>query len=127
MIEIRGLTHSYGRKTVLSNVNLVIEPREKCALVGRNGAGKSTLIHSMLGILPVQQGEVLLRGIPNTKEEWKQYVSYLPEKFSLYAQMSGLENMEFFAELAGVPANSFRIEQCLRRVQLWEDRNEKVR
>lgn len=123
MIEIKELTQSYQNKVVLKDINLIIEKNEICALVGSNGAGKSTLIHSMLNLIPVKKGIIKLSGIPHNKEEWKKNVAYLPEKFLLYPHMTGEENMSFFASLGNGPIDEKRMEEMLRKVNLWEHRS----
>lgn len=127
MIEITNLNQSYKNKHVLKNINLTIEKNEHCALVGRNGAGKSTLIHSMLGLLPVKQGSVRLGGHSIKKEDWKQKISYLPEKFQLYPHMTGEENMRFFASLDSKPVDEKKVEENLKLVSLWEDRHHQIK
>jgi len=129
MITVKNLNQSFEKKTVLDSINLDINRNEICALVGRNGAGKSTLINSLLGLLPVKQGEILINGIAVNKknEEWKRSIAYLPEKFMLYPMLTGLENMTFFAEAVAKTANQERIRQVLRSVSLWDDRNEQVK
>ncbi|MEH6904514.1 ABC transporter ATP-binding protein [Neobacillus drentensis] len=129
MIKVTNLNQSFGKKNVLDSINLDINSNEICALVGRNGAGKSTLINSLLGLLPVKQGEILINGIAVNKknEEWKRSIAYLPEKFMLYPMLTGLENMTFFAEAVSKAANLERIEQVLRSVSLWDDRAVQVK
>lgn len=129
MISVKNLLQSYGKKTVLDHVNLDIQHREVCALVGRNGAGKSTFINSLLGLLPVSEGSITINGIPVTKksQEWKKAIAYLPEKFTLYPSLTGLENITFFAEAIEKQANQERIESVLKSVRLWEDRSEQIK
>ena len=129
MIKVTNLNQSFGKKNVLDSINLDINPNEICALVGRNGAGKSTFINSLLGLLPVKQGEILINGTAVNKknDEWKKTIAYLPEKFMLYPMLTGLENMTFFAEAVAKMANQERIEQVLRSVSLWEDRDVQVK
>ncbi|MEH7504538.1 ABC transporter ATP-binding protein [Neobacillus drentensis] len=129
MIKVTNLNQSFGKKSVLESINLDINPNEICALVGRNGAGKSTFINSLLGLLPVKQGEILINGIAVNKknEEWKKAIAYLPEKFMLYPMLTGLENMTFFAEAVSKNANLVRIEQVLSSVSLWDDRDVQVK
>ncbi|THE13248.1 ABC transporter ATP-binding protein [Bacillus timonensis] len=123
MIEIENLSQSYGRNLVLNNVSLRIEAREICALVGRNGAGKSTLINSLLGLLPVKEGIIKINGsIISHKKGTSGKIAYLPEKFMLYPSLTGYENMLFFAKTLSKTANEKRIEELLRSVRLWEDR-----
>lgn len=127
MIDINGLTAGYNGRTVLDDVNLFIGERERCALVGHNGAGKSTLLHSMLGLHPVMRGTVTFRGLSHRREGWKKHVAYLPEKFQLYPHLTGLENMRFFAAAASHGAeDAERMEQCLRKVNLWDNREKQA-
>lgn len=122
MIKVEKLTKSFEKKSVLQSVNLHVHEHERCALVGRNGAGKSTLIHTILGLLPYKQGSVTLHGYPHKQNKWKEYVSYLPEKFLLYSHLTGWENMIFFASLVG-KVDEKKIEEKLRSVSLWEERD----
>lgn len=123
IIEIRGLTQGYADKLVLDDVSLSIAEHERCALVGRNGAGKSTLIHSMLGLLPFKQGTITLRGIPSQQQGWKKDVSYLPEKFQLYPNMTGAENLSFFSNVTGQPLDEERADEVLSAVSLLDDKD----
>lgn len=126
MIDIKNVSQSFQNKQVLENVNLFVEKNERCALVGRNGAGKSTLIHTMLGLLPCKQGTVSLAGHSNKKQLWKKHVSYLPEKFHLYQNLTGQENMHFFASLASNKIHLDKIEDSLRMVALWDHRDKLI-
>lgn len=126
MIEIAGLTQKYGNRVVLDGVNLTIDKNETCALVGRNGAGKSTLMASLVGLLPVRRGTVKLGGIPVSRPEWKKIVSYLPEKFALYPQLTGEENLRFFASAVRSEPDNADVEKVLKTVGLWEHRADKI-
>lgn len=127
MISIQNLTQSYQKKEVLQGISLEIDKNERCALVGRNGAGKSTLIRTMLGLQSYKKGTITLGGYSNKKQEWKEIVSYLPEKFQLYPNMTGEENMRFFASIDSQGENFEKIEEKLKLVSLWEDRHKQVR
>jgi ABC-2 type transport system ATP-binding protein len=122
LIEIKEVTQAYQKNLVLDNVNLSIDKNERCALVGRNGSGKSTLIHTMLDLLPLNQGTILLGGHSNKKNIWKKYVSYLPEKFHLYPHLTGEENIRFFASLKSNVIDEEKMEEKLELVNLWEPR-----
>ena len=122
MIEIKEVTQAYQKNLVLDNVNLSIDKNERCALVGRNGSGKSTLIHTMLDLLPLNQGTILLGGHSNKKNTWKKHVSYLPEKFHLYPHLTGEENIRFFASLKSNVIDEKKVKEKLKLVNLWEPR-----
>jgi len=129
MITVSGLNQSFGKKMILENINIEIHKHEICALVGRNGAGKSTFINSLLGLLPVKQGSITINGVQVTRKnhDWKKAIAYLPEKFMLYPMLTGLENITFFAEAVAKTVNQERIENVLRSVSLWDDRNVQVK
>jgi len=122
LIEIKEVTQAYQKNLVLDNVNLSIDKNERCALVGRNGSGKSTLIHTMLDLLPLNQGTILLGGHSNKKNAWKKHVSYLPEKFHLYPHLTGEENIRFFASLKSNVIDEKKMKEKLKLVNLWEPR-----
>ncbi|WP_042354446.1 ABC transporter ATP-binding protein [Bacillus rubiinfantis] len=129
MIKVTDLLQAYGKKIVLDAISLEIGRNEICALVGRNGAGKSTFIHSLLGLLPVKQGTITINGseVTNKQDEWKRAIAYLPEKFMLYPNLTGLENVNFFAEAVFGKADAPRMEDVLRLVRLWDDRDVQVK
>ena len=78
MISIKGLSVSYGRKTVLTNVYLEIPKGVLCGVLGQNGAGKSTLFKAILGLIPVNSGKIHIDG-KSLKEQRKRMV-YVPQK-----------------------------------------------
>jgi ABC-2 type transport system ATP-binding protein len=129
MIKVNHLQQSFGKKTVLDSITIEIHKNEICALVGRNGAGKSTFINSLLGLLPVKQGDITINGKAVTKKntEWKKAIAYLPEKFMLYPMLTGLENITFFAEAVSKTPDNERIEQVLKSVRLWDDRDIQIK
>jgi ABC-2 type transport system ATP-binding protein len=128
MISVTSLSQSYGKKEILKDINLSIEKNEICALVGRNGAGKSTFIHSLLGLVPIKQGEVAVNGQKRKSNKvWKNEIAYLPEKFMLYPSLTGYENIIFFAQAGTGKAEPEKIEKILRSVGLWEDREKAVK
>lgn len=124
MINVTGLTQSFGKKTVLDDVSLTIEKNEVCALVGRNGAGKSTFINSLLGLLPVKTGEIQINGKAGKANN---EIAYLPEKFMLYPSLTGYENMIFFAKASTGTANEAKMKEILTAVRLWDDKDHQIK
>lgn len=127
MIELIGVTQRYHSNLILDQIDLSIQAKECCALVGRNGVGKSTLIQSMLGFLPVQAGHIRLNGIHVRNPAWKKHVAYLPEKFQLYPHLTAYENIHFFGSLYDKTPSEQKIETSLRQVDLWDQRDQFVR
>lgn len=85
MLAIEGLTCGYGRgaEPVLRDFSLEFRPNVMTALVGPNGCGKSTLLKSIMGFLPLDQGQVLLNGQPTAsikRKELARHIAYLPQE-----------------------------------------------
>ena len=101
MITIKNLCKSYGNKEVLKKVNLTINDGDIYAFVGSNGAGKTTTIKSMLGILPFNSGDVLYDGISIKDKplEIKQNLAYIPDNPDIYEHLTGLEYLNFIADM----------------------------
>ena len=79
MIEVNNLSHSFGEKNVLRNINLKIREGEILGLIGVNGAGKSTFLRLMSGILTPESGQVLIDGIDVQKGEARKNLFFLSD------------------------------------------------
>ena len=82
MVELIGVTGSYGRQMAVQDFSLTLPSGEVAALVGPNGCGKSTLLRMAAGIVPPSAGQVLLKGRPLSgfsRRELGQLISYLPQ------------------------------------------------
>ena len=77
-ISIKGLSVSYDRKTVLTNIYMDVAPGELYGVLGPNGAGKSTLFKAILGLIPVNTGQVLING--QSIENQRKKMVYIPQK-----------------------------------------------
>lgn len=129
-IEIKELNKFYGRKKqALSNVNLTIE-QGMFGLLGRNGAGKTTLMKMLATLLQKQSGSICVCGIPIEKaKEIRKIVGYLPQDFSMYPTMRVAEAMDYLGVLSGIGTKERkeRIEFLLKKVNLSEHKNKKVK
>lgn len=103
-IEIRDLTKRYGNITALDSVSLRVECGEMFGLIGPDGAGKSTLYRILATLLSPDSGSVQALGLDFVKDfrELRRLIGYMPERFSLYQDMTVMENLRFFASLFGV-------------------------
>lgn len=77
-ISIKNLTISYNKKPAIKGIHLEIEPGSVIGIIGPNGAGKSTLMKGILGILPIDSGEVKIFG--ENISEYRKRISYIPQK-----------------------------------------------
>ena len=107
MLVIRNLSKSYGEKKAVDNLSLQIKAGEICAFIGHNGAGKTTTLKACCGILGFEEGEILVDGV-SVKEnplECKKKIAYIPDNPDLYGFMTGIQYLNFVADIYGVPAD----------------------
>jgi ABC-2 type transport system ATP-binding protein len=102
MLQARGLTKHFGAVTALEALDLAIPPGEIFCLLGANGAGKTTAINLFLNFIAPTSGQATINGLDVVRNslETKRYASYIPEQVMLYRNLSGLENLGYFASLA---------------------------
>ncbi|MEW6281437.1 MAG: ABC transporter ATP-binding protein [Candidatus Eremiobacterota bacterium] len=101
MIQVQGLVHRYGSVQALAGLDLSVPDGEVFGVVGPDGAGKTTLLKILAGILPVQQGSVRVLGedVGRTQVLVRQSIGYIPQRFSLYRDLTVEENVDFYARL----------------------------
>lgn len=126
MIDVRGLSKSYGDMEALSGLDLTVEEGEIYGFLGPNGAGKSTTIKIIMGLTKMDQGDVRVDGRDITEEghRIRERLGYLPEKISFYGDMSVRENLEFFCDLKGCSREI--IPRLKSTFQIDEDLSKKV-
>src|SRR6476660_8934840 len=112
VIEIRDVTIKFGTFTAVDRVSLNVEKSEVFGLLGPNGSGKTTLIRALCGLLPLAGGSATVLGHSVTREaeRIRQSIGYMSHKFSLYADLSVQENMDFYSGIYGL-----RREQAKQR------------
>ena len=104
MLQINHLTKTYGDKKAVDDLSLHIQPGEIYGFIGHNGAGKTTTIKSCCGILQFDSGEILIDGKSITKDPLgcKSVLAYIPDNPDLYEFMSGIQFLNFVADIFGV-------------------------
>lgn len=109
-IEAIQLTKKFGDFTAVNQVSFTIPRGEIFGLLGPNGAGKTTTIRMLCGILQPTAGEARVMGYDVAKhtEEIKQRIGYMSQKFSLYDDLTVYENLDFYANLYGVPREKLK-------------------
>lgn len=103
MIQVRGLTKSYGATRVLDGVDLDVEGGEVLLLLGTNGAGKSTLFRCLLGI-EGYGGDIRVDGLDPLEDgrATRSRIGYMPQSDGLHADLTAAETLDFYADLRGV-------------------------
>lgn len=103
-IDIAGVCKAYGNIQALDNVSLTVQKGEMFGLIGPDGAGKSTLYRLLSTLLVPDSGTLSVLGLDTLKNyrELRTQIGYMPERFSLYPDLSISENLNFFANLFGV-------------------------
>ncbi|HEV2110764.1 MAG TPA: ABC transporter ATP-binding protein [Gammaproteobacteria bacterium] len=118
-METRGLTRRFGSFTAVAGVDLAIPRGRVYGFLGPNGAGKSTTIRMLCGLLAPSAGEARVLGheMPRDAEILRRKLGYMTQNFSLYADLTVRENLEFMAEIFSLPRveRIARIREAMRR------------
>ncbi|HDI74182.1 MAG TPA: ABC transporter ATP-binding protein [Candidatus Korarchaeota archaeon] len=125
-VEARGLTKKFGRFVAVDHLNLNIRKGENFGLLGPNGAGKTTTIRMITGVIKPTEGYVKVFGIDVAKERKKvlRLIGYMPQKFSLYEDLTVEENLKLYGRLQGLIGSALkeRVRYLLEKFYLWEFR-----
>jgi ABC-2 type transport system ATP-binding protein len=119
LLEARGLTKRYGEHLALDRLDLTVGPGEIVCLLGANGAGKTTTLNLFLGFTEPSAGEALVdgRSVAGDPAGARAKLGYVAEVVSLYPALTGAENLEFFAELAGKRVDTPERDAILSRLR----------
>ena len=109
MIELKDITKTYGTYTAVQRLSLSIGRGEIFGFIGPNGAGKTTTIKMMGGVMAPTEGTITIAGIDMQAEprKAKRKVGFIPDRPFLYEKLTGLEFMQFTADIYGVPEEQF--------------------
>ena len=116
IIAVNGLVKQFGRFAALRGVTASFEAGRLYAILGDNGAGKTTLLRVLAGLTPATRGGVAALGATNLREICGQ-LGYMAHPSLLYDEMSGMENLRYFARLYGIQDDA-RCQAVIRSVNL---------
>jgi ABC-2 type transport system ATP-binding protein len=123
-IVARGLTRRFGKNVAVDHVDLEIPRRAIYGFLGPNGSGKSTTIRMLCGLLTPTEGAATVLGLemPRDAERLRRKLGYMTQRFSLYEDLTTLENLAFLASIYSLPraAARARIETQLDAFRLRE-------
>jgi ABC-2 type transport system ATP-binding protein len=114
LVSANNISKSFGETNAVDGVSLEIPAGEIYGLVGADGAGKTTTMRLLVGALKADSGQVNICGydIDRQTEQARSQFGYLSQRFSMYEDLSVLENIRFFAEVRGLKSNEW-LPRCL--------------
>lgn len=121
MLKIEHLTKLYGEKRAVDDLSLHIRPGEIYGFIGHNGAGKTTTLKACCGILQYDSGEITVDGVSmkHNPITCKGKIAYIPDNPDLYEFMTGIQFLNFVADIFGVGATE-RQERIRKYADLFE-------
>ncbi len=123
MVTVKNLIKQFGRFAALRGITAEFSGSKLYAILGDNGAGKTTLLRTLAGLNQSSGGEVSILGTNAGTREFRdicQNVGYMAHPSLLYDEMSGMENLQYFARLYGISGNT-RCAEVIRAVGLDPD------
>ncbi len=128
VIRAQGLSKRFGDMLAVDHLDLNVRRGEVYGFLGPNGSGKSTTIRMLCGLLLPSSGDISVLGhrIPEDAERLKRRIGYMTQRFSLYEDLSVLENLDFLAAVHELPRadTRLRIDELLTHYHLHELRDQ---
>lgn len=116
MLEVKGLTKSFGSMTALDNMTFTVEDGTILGLIGQNGAGKSTTFRLILDFIDADEGTVLWNGKKLTSNDYN-IIGYLPEERGLYPKETVEDQLIYFGRLRGKSK-----KEIVSKIDMWMDK-----
>src|SRR5499425_477313 len=123
-IKTEGLTRRFGDFTAVDHISFNVEQGEVFGFLGPNGSGKTTVIKMLTGILPITEGKAWVDGIDVSADpdEVRLRIGYMSQKFSLYDDLTVVENLRFYGRVYGLggPALEKKIDETVEQNALGQ-------
>lgn len=128
VLKIDNVTKVYGKQTVLNKVNLSLKQGEIMGLVGPNGAGKTTLMKIITKLIKKYDGDVYIKdeNIKNNKKHDTKQIGCVIETPGFYPELTGYENLLFFAEISGLKDKN-EINEIVKKLGIEDYVNKKAK
>ena len=119
-VEVEGLTKSFGGRVVVRDLSMRVRRGQIYGFLGPNGSGKTTTLRMLCGLLTPDSGRGTALGfdIRTQNEELKRHVGYMTQRFSLYQDLSILENLEFVGRVYGLEDPGKEARAAIERLGL---------
>jgi ABC-2 type transport system ATP-binding protein len=107
MVDVKNVTMRFNLTEAVKNVSFEVECGGIFGLVGSDGAGKSTLLRMIASMIKPTQGEIFVNGLDvvTCRQDIKNIIGYMPQRFGLYQDLTVDENMHFFMDIFDIPRN----------------------
>ena len=117
-IEIKNFSKAYNGTNAVTDLTMTVREGELFGLIGPDGAGKTTMMRTLCTLLTCEQGEMQVDGKDVRKDiaAIRSILGYMPQRFSLYPDLTVEQNLNFFAELFGVS----KLEKAERMAELYQ-------
>src|SRR5437588_4632070 len=115
-ISAEHLVRRFGNFTAVNDISFRVEKGEIFGFLGPNGSGKTTVIKMLTGLLPLSGGSALVEGLDvgTDSESVRERIGYMSQNFSLYYDLTGAENLQFYGRIYGLePA---RLKQRIKEI-----------
>ncbi|MCB2296380.1 ABC transporter ATP-binding protein [Clostridium tagluense] len=128
VLKVNDVTKVYGKQTVLDNVNLSLKQGEIMGLVGPNGAGKTTIMKIITGLIKKYDGDVYIKdeNIKSKKKHNTKQIGCVIETPGFYPDLTGYENLLFFAEISGLKDKN-EINEIVKKLGIESYVNKKAK
>src|SRR3989304_10492379 len=122
IIEVKDLVKKFGDFTANNQLTFSVKKGEIFGFLGANGAGKTTALRILCGLSKPTSGEINVGGynVYTESEKIKKNIGYMSQKFSLYEDLTAVENIRFYAGIYGLSVNEIkkRTEKLIKRLEV---------
>lgn len=130
VIEVRDLTKKFGAFTAVNSISFDVKRGEIFGFLGANGAGKTTAMRMLCGLLEPTSGKATINGFDlyTQRDDIKRHIGYMSQKFSLYEDLTPLENITFFGGIYGLERKVIaqRADTLIKRLGLESEKDKLV-
>lgn len=128
-LKVSGVTKSFNRRTIFSNITFTLVEKGSLAITGPNGSGKSTLLKVIASLLTPTNGSIIFSEDAKNvgQDDLFSKIGFVAPYIQLYDEFTGIENLQCFADIRGITTDDSVLDTLLERLRLLHRRNDLVR